>query len=409
MMTAPPLPALATRNQHIAAFQTMELVKEAQALETAGRSVIHMSIGEPDFTAPEPVQAALQQALTEGRSQYTPALGIRQLREAIAEHYKQTEGLDVDPACIIITAGASAALTLACLALVNPGDEVLLTDPSYPCNRHFIAAANGIPKPVPVGIDSRFQLNANMIRDQWTAATRGALIASPANPTGTSMVWSDLCECLDTVRERHGFVIVDEIYQGLRYGDPSAGILEGPRSARHAREDLVICNSFSKTFHMTGWRLGWLIVPQAWVADFEKLQQNLFICPSALAQHAAIACFDPESLEIIKARKQQFKDRRDVMLTGLRRLGFEVPITPDGAFYVWANVQRFGMDSSLFTRRMLYEAGVSIVPGADFGSNAPQDWVRFSYATPVELIEEALSRIENWVSTSIESRALALR
>jgi len=407
-MTALPLPALAGRNQNIEPFKTMEIVKEAKALEAAGRSIIHMSIGEPDFTAPEPVQFALRDAVAEGRSQYTSALGNEALREAIAAYYAQSEGLEVDPGCIIITAGASAALTLACLALVNPGDEVLLTDPSYPCNRHFVAAANGVAKAVPVDAESRFQLNASLIRDHWVAATRGALIATPANPTGTSITWTDLCECLEEVRKRNGFVIVDEIYQGLRYGAPDAGIDEGPKSARHAREDVVICNSFSKTFHMTGWRLGWLMVPQAWVAAFEKLQQNLFICPSALAQHAALACFSQESLAIIEARKQQFKRRRDIMLQGLRRLGFDAPITPDGAFYIWANIQRFGIDSSLFTRRMLYEAGVSIVPGAAFGSHAPQDWVRFSYATPIEVIETALARIENWLGASVEGEGLSL-
>ena len=392
-----PLPALSRRNDAIAPFQTMELVKSAQALEASGHSIIHMSIGEPDFTATPSVIEALNQALAQDKSQYTPALGIAPLREAIASHYLRTEALEVDPACVIITAGASAALTLACLALVNPGDEVLLTDPSYPCNRHFVAAANGIAKTIPVGAETRFQLNAKLIRNHWSPATRGVLLASPANPTGTSMAWADVVDSMAEVRSRDGFVIMDEIYQGLCYGDAQAGIAPHPRSALHARQDVVICNSFSKTFHMTGWRLGWLVVPPAWVASFEKLQQNLFICPSALAQYAALGCFTEESLTIIRERKREFEQRRDCIITGLRRLGFEIPLTPDGAFYVWANIKRFGMGSSSFTQRMLQEAGVSIVPGADFGLSQANDWVRFSYACPVDHIEAALTRIEHWL------------
>ena len=395
-----PLPALSRRNDAIAPFQTMELVKSAQALEASGHSIIHMSIGEPDFTATPSVIEALNQALAQGKSQYTPALGIAPLREAIASHYLRTEALEVDPACVIITAGASAALTLACLALVNPGDEVLLTDPSYPCNRHFVAAANGIAKTIPVGAETRFQLNAELIRNHWSPATRGVLLASPANPTGTSMAWADVVDSMAEVRSRDGFVIMDEIYQGLCYGDTLAGIAPNPRSALHARKDVVICNSFSKTFHMTGWRLGWLVVPPAWVASFEKLQQNLFICPSALAQYAALGCFTEDSLAIIRERKREFERRRDCIIAGLRRLGFEIPLTPDGAFYVWANIKRFGMGSSVFTQRMLEEAGVSIVPGADFGLSQSNDWVRFSYASPVTVIEEAISRIENWLRSS---------
>jgi len=395
-----PLPALSRRNDAIAPFQTMELVKSAQALEASGRSIIHMSIGEPDFTATPSVIEALNRALAQGKSQYTPALGIAPLREAIASHYLRTEALEVDPACVIITAGASAALTLACLALVNPGDEVLLTDPSYPCNRHFVAAANGIAKTIPVGAETRFQLNAELIRNHWSPATRGVLLASPANPTGTSMAWADVVDSMAEVRSRDGFVIMDEIYQGLCYGDKLAGIAPNPRSALHARKDVVICNSFSKTFHMTGWRLGWLVVPPAWVASFEKLQQNLFICPSALAQYAALGCFTEDSLAIIRERKREFERRRDCIIAGLRHLGFEIPLTPDGAFYVWTNIKRFGMGSSVFTQRMLEEAGVSIVPGADFGLSQSNDWVRFSYASPVTVIEEAISRIENWLRSS---------
>lgn len=392
----PELPALAGRNAHIAPFQVMDLVRQASALEAAGRSIIHMSIGEPDFTAPRPVVEALARAAREGRSQYTAATGVAELRKAIAGYYLASEALEVDPDCILITAGASAALTLACMALVNPGDEVLMTDPGYPCNRHFVAAAGGVPRAIHTGEATRFQLSAAMVAQHWRKESRGMLLASPANPTGTSLGREALSATLEAVRERGGFVIMDEIYQGLSYGDRAAGIAPGAYSALHIRRDLVIANSFSKQFHMTGWRLGWLIVPPKWVRSFEKLQQNLYICPSALAQHAALACFLPECLAEFARRRDQFEARRNRIVPALRALGFHIPVTPDGAFYVWASIRNFGMSSSTFAERLLHEAGVSIVPGTDFGSHAAHDWVRFSYATSLEGIEEALARIEAW-------------
>ena len=390
------LPALAQRNEHIAAFQVMDIVRKAKALEAAGRSVIHMSIGEPDFTAPEPVVAALEAAIRAGRSQYTAATGLPELREAIAGYYLASEGLDVDPACIVITAGASGALTLACMALINPGDQVLLSDPGYPCNRHFVAAAGGVPVSIPTGVATRFQLSADLVAQHWGSACRGILLASPANPTGTSLGREALALTLAAARERKGFVIVDEIYQGLRYGDPDAGIAPGGYSALHTRRDLVVANSFSKQFHMTGWRLGWLVVPSQWVRTFEKLQQNLYICPSALAQHAALACFLPESLEEFARRRRCYQERRDRIVPALEALGFEVPVKPDGAFYVWTKVSGLGLPSSVLAERLLHEAGVAVVPGADFGHHAARDWLRFSYATSMDAIEEALARIRHW-------------
>jgi aspartate/methionine/tyrosine aminotransferase len=394
----PELPALAGRNAHIAPFQVMDMVRQASALEAAGRSIIHMSIGEPDFTAPKPVVQALERAAREGRSQYTAATGVAELRKAISDYYLASEALEVDPDCVLITAGASAALTLACMALVNPGDEVLMTDPGYPCNRHFVAAAGGVPRAIETGAGTRFQLTAAMVAQHWRTESRGMLLASPANPTGTSLGREALASTLEAVRERGGFVIMDEIYQGLSYGDRDAGIPPGAHSALHIRGDVVIANSFSKQFHMTGWRLGWLIVPPQWVRSFEKLQQNLYICPSALAQHAALACFMPECLAEFARRRKQFEARRNRIVPALRALGFQIPVTPDGAFYVWANIGNFGMPSSTFAERLLHEAGVSIVPGSDFGRHAAHDWVRFSYATSLEGIEEALERIAGWVA-----------
>jgi aspartate/methionine/tyrosine aminotransferase len=376
---------LAARNANIASFEVMELVKQALALEQQGKPIIHLSIGEPDFTAPEPVLAALERAARSGQTGYTPALGITPLREAIARDYATRHGTTVDPRRIIVTAGASAALTLACCALVDVGDEVLLTDPSYPCNRHFVAAFDGIPRAVPVFADTRFQMTEALLAANWRQATRGTLLASPANPTGTSIPFDELSRIVAFARARGGFTLVDEIYLGLTYDG-------APRTALELGEDVIVVNSFSKYFSMTGWRLGWLVVPQALVSTFEKLAQNLFICASTLAQNAALACFAPQSLTIFEARRDEFRQRRDAIVTAMTALGFGVPVIPDGAFYVWLDCSRFG-DSTMLAKRLLEEAHVSLVPGQDFGANEPGRWMRLSYANSMDNLLEAARRI----------------
>ena len=389
-IAAEPRTKLASRVDAIAPFYVMELAKEARQLELAGRHIIHMGIGEPDFTAPEPVVEAAAQALRRGVTQYTGALGIAPLREAIAAHYQRTYGLVVDPARIVITAGASAALLLACAALVDRDDEVLMPDPSYPCNRHFVAATEGRPVLVPSGPEVRYQLTAADIERLWGAKTRGVLLASPSNPTGTSIEPSELERIVKAVRERGGFTIVDEIYQGLSYD-------ARPVSALSFGDDVVTVNSFSKYFNMTGWRLGWLVVPPSMIEAFEKLAQNLFICASALAQHAALACFEPETIEIYEGRRLEFKRRRDFIVPALERLGFKVPVTPDGAFYVYADCRGVphpaAGDSASLTKAMLHDAGVVLVPGLDFGQHAPRDYIRLSYATAYASLEEAVERL----------------
>jgi aspartate/methionine/tyrosine aminotransferase len=390
---AEPLLRLAARVDEIQPFYVMELAKEAAQLERAGRDIIHMGIGEPDFTAPEPVVEAAAAALRRGVTQYTSALGVHALREAIAGHYQHAYGLTVDPARIVVTAGASAALLLACTALVDRDDEVLMPDPSYPCNRHFVAAAEGKPVLVPSGPKARFQLTAADVERLWTARTRGVLLASPSNPTGTSIEPDELKRIVQAVRARGGFTIVDEIYQGLSYDAP-------PVSALSFGDDVVTVNSFSKYFNMTGWRLGWLVVPPSLVGAFEKLAQNLFICASALAQHAALACFEPDTLKIYEARRLEFKRRRDFIAPALESLGFTVPVMPDGAFYVYADCSNVAHpaagNSDALTRAMLHDAGTVMVPGMDFGVAAPHQYVRLSYATAYERLEEAVERLHTF-------------
>jgi aspartate/methionine/tyrosine aminotransferase len=363
-----------------------------------------MSIGEPDFTAPPGVLAALMQATQAAKTQYTAAVGLTPLREAIAQYYSDEYGLKIAPSRIIVTAGASAALSLACCALVNPGDEVLLTDPSYPCNRHFIAAVDGLPKLVPVGPETRFQMTRDLLVSNWGSKTRGALLATPANPTGTSIPFNELRAIVEAVRERGGFTIVDEIYLGLSYAN-EAGQAAQARSALELGEDIIITNSFSKFFHMTGWRLGWLVVPEGLVPAFEKLAQNLFICASALAQHAALACFEPENMAIYKERREIFNERRKYIVGAMRGLGFEIPAEPDGAFYVYldclAVCAKLGCrGSSELAQKLLVEANVCLVPGADFGSNQPERYMRLSYATEMTQLKEAVGRIERLIATA---------
>ncbi|WP_420226855.1 pyridoxal phosphate-dependent aminotransferase [Pigmentiphaga litoralis] len=385
------MPRLASRIARISPFYAMEVVKQAAQLQAAGRDIIHMSIGEPDFTAIPAVVDALDAAARSGRSQYTEALGIPALREAIAGFYATRFGAQVDPSRVIVTAGASGALMLACAALVEPGQDVLMPDPTYPANRHIVTAAGGNPRLIPSGPADRFQLSADHVRQHWSPATAGVIVASPSNPTGTSVAPGVLAEIAAEVRARDGFTVVDEIYLGLSY--------DGDRkSAAALGDDVILVNSFSKYFHMTGWRLGWLVVPPDLVPAFEKLAQNVVICPSALSQHAALACFTPESLEIFETRRGAFQQRRDFLLPAFERLGLSVPVRPDGAFYIYSDVSAHASDSFDFATRLLNEAGVCAVPGLDFGDAEAHRYLRFSYATELSRLEEAMARIGDFLA-----------
>ncbi|HEX5638439.1 MAG TPA: pyridoxal phosphate-dependent aminotransferase [Burkholderiaceae bacterium] len=380
------MPAAAARTALIEPFYVMEVVKEATELALRGHSVIHLSIGEPDFTAPEAVRRAAIAAIERGETQYTGALGLQPLRERIAQWYATRFGCDISANRIVVTAGASGALLLACAALLERDADLLMPDPSYPCNRHFATALGGRARLVPCGPEQRFQLNADAVAANWTAATGGVLVASPSNPTGTSIEPRVLAELMDTVKRRNGFVISDEIYQGLSYGHT-------PTSALQSSDDVLVINSFSKYFSMTGWRLGWIVAPEPLVPVLEKLAQNLYICPSTIAQHAALGCFDEASIAIYEERRAEFQRRRDFLVPALKELGFRIPVSPDGAFYVYADIGRFADDSFAFVRDLLRATGVCLVPGKDFGVAAPDRYVRISYATSVDRLEEAVERM----------------
>ncbi|HRH89843.1 MAG TPA: pyridoxal phosphate-dependent aminotransferase, partial [Rubrivivax sp.] len=334
---------------------------------------------------------AAERALRDGRTQYTDAAGRAPLRERISQWYAQRFGVQVDPARIVVTAGASAALQLACLALVERGDGVLMPDPSYPCNRHFVAAPGGRAVLLPSSAEHRFQLDADAVRAAWAPRTRGVLLASPSNPTGTSIERAEMRRIVEAVRERGGFTLVDEIYLGLSY-DEAFGHTALEHGVEHG-DDIVSINSFSKYFGMTGWRLGWLVLPEALVAPVERLAQNLYICASSIAQHAALACFEPESIAEYERRRAEFRRRRDFVVPALQALGLHVPVLPDGAFYAWADCSAFSTNSWDFCFDMMRRAHVALTPGRDFGPHAAQRYVRLSFASSMDELEQALQRL----------------
>ena len=378
--------SLATRMEGIAPFHVMELMAKAQTLEAAGRDIIHMEVGEPDFPTPQPILDAAQRFLAGGHVHYTSALGLPALREAIAGWYASRYKVTVDPARIIVTAGASGALLLALGALTSPGDEWLLADPGYPCNRHFVRFCEGVPRAIPVDALTNFQPTVEKVDAGWTARTKGLMVASPANPTGTLLEPAELAALWQTVRARSGTLIVDEIYHGLTYGFDAATALE-------LSDDIIVINSFSKYFGMTGWRLGWLVVPPALVRTVEKLAQNLYIAPSTPAQHAALAAFAPETIALLEARREEFRQRRNLLLPGLRHIGFDIAAEPQGAFYIYAGLGTLGDDSFRLAACLLEEAGVAATPGLDFGDQAPARHMRFAYTLAAEKLALGLDRL----------------
>jgi aspartate/methionine/tyrosine aminotransferase len=381
---------LAARVREIAPFHVMEVQTAARALEAAGRSVIHMEIGEPDFPTPAPVLAAARRALVDGGVYYTSALGMPELRQAIARHYADHLGVAVTPERVIVTAGSSAALLLVMALLVNRDDRILLADPGYPCNRQFVRILEGDPAGIPVGPETAYQLSADLIERHWTPRTRGALIASPSNPTGTAVPPDELRAIAATVARLSGRLIVDEIYLNLSYDGEPKSVLS---IAEAFADDLFVVSSFSKYFNMTGWRLGWIVAPERHVRDLEMLAQNLYICPPTLSQRAALACFEPATLALVEERRRAFRDRRDFLVPALRELGFGIPVTPSGGFFVYADSSRFASDSERFCREVLDGAGVAITPGIDFGTHRARDHVRFAYTIEMAKLEEGIARL----------------
>lgn len=379
--------AYADRLNDIEPFRVVEVLTRTKQLAAEGRDIVHLEAGEPDFCTAQPIIDAGKAALDRGETYYTQAAGVPQLREALSRHYQLEYGLDILPRRIMITPGASGALLLLASLLVNPGDGMLMADPGYPCNRNFMRLVEGHGQLVPVGPEERYQLTAAQAKAHWQDNTVGALVASPANPTGEILTYQQLSELYAVCKSNNGHLIVDEIYHGLTYGVEAPSILE-------VTDQAFVINSFSKYFGMTGWRLGWLVAPEEAVPYLERLAQNMFISMSTMAQSAAMAAFEPEARVILDARRDEFAKRRDYLLPELRRLGFKIPNTPAGALYLYADISNFSQDSQKFCMDMLEEHGVAITPGADFGRYRSNEHVRFAYTTSMDRLKEGVRRLE---------------
>jgi len=379
-----------SRIKDIQPFHVMALLARAKELEAEGKDIIHMEIGEPDFPTPQPIIDAGIKAISDGDVHYTPALGLPELRIAIAKFYKRRYDIEISQRRVVITPGASGALMLALGVILQEGQEVLLADPGYPCNRNFVRFLSGKARSISVDASSGYQLTLKHLQENWTENTVAVMVASPSNPTGTLIEKSELIKMAQFVNEQNAYFIVDEIYHGLVYESEVD-------TALAIDEKIIVINSFSKYFNMTGWRLGWLVAPKELVDDMDKLAQNIFLAASSPAQYAALAAFKPETMAILESHKEEFKHRRDFLLPKLKELGFIVETEPQGAFYIYANCEKFSKDSYQFAYDLLENIGVAITPGKDFGENKANTFVRFAYTTSVERLEEGVKRLNEFL------------
>ena len=382
---------IADRMEMITPFYVMELLRRAKQLEAEGRDIIHMEIGEPDFATPEPITKAGLAYIKEGQVKYTPAAGLPELRQKIADFYFQRYKVTVPIERIFITPGASGAFLLALGVSLNPGDEVLLSDPCYPCNQNFIRLFAGNVKHVPVYADTAYQLSVDLLQQHWQAQTQGVLVASPSNPTGTIIQAAELGKIINFVTQKQGLFFSDEIYHGLVYESGIASALE-------FSDQVFVINSFSKYFGMTGWRAGWLIVPEAFIEATEKLAQNIFISTSSHSQHAALAAFNEQTLQELENRRQDCAKKRNFLYESLLHLGFKIPVKPAGAFYIYADCSQFTDNSQQFAEQLLEVEGVAVTPGKDFGQNNSDKYLRFAYTGSMQKMQQAMQRLERFIS-----------
>lgn len=378
---------VSSKMKAVTSFHVMEVMARAKALESKGRDIIHMEVGEPDFTTPQPIIDQGIRFLQTGAVHYTEAQGLLALRKKIAAFYSKQHQVVVPPERIFITPGASGALTIALAALLEQGDEVLMADPGYPCNSNLTTLFGGAPKTINVSIEDDFQLTAERVLEHWGPKTKGVMLASPSNPTGNIIPAKSLAALIKVSEQKSGFLISDEIYHGLVYDQPAV-------SALSFSDQTFVINSFSKFFGMTGWRLGWLIVPEYAINAANRLLQNLYISAPSHSQYAALAAFDVSTQDILLQRRDEFKRRRDVLYAGLIELGFVIPHKPHGAFYIYADCSHFTDNSYTFALELLDKQGVAVTPGIDFGANEPERYLRFAYTTSVERIAEGLQRIK---------------
>jgi len=386
---------VASRMEAITPFYVMALLKRAKQLEAEGRDIIHMEIGEPEFVTPDPIIKAGIDYIKTGQINYTPAAGLPELRQKISDYYQQCYQVDVPIERIFVTPGASGAFLLALGVAINAGDEMLLSDPCYPCNQNFIRLFSGLVKSIPVFAQTNYQLSLELLQQYWQNQTRGVLVASPSNPTGTIINSTELKQMIEYVAAKQGVFLSDEIYHGLVYE-------EGGTSALEFSDQVFVINSFSKYFGMTGWRVGWLIVPDTYVQATEKLAQNIFISTSSHSQYAALAAFDKQTLQTLETRRKDFKLKRDFLYNALLEMGFKIPVRPAGAFYIYADCSQFTDDSWQFAKDLLETEGVAITPGKDFGENDCEKYCRFSYTASLKNIEKAMIRLHRFIISQQE-------
>lgn len=389
----------AARVNRIKSFHVMALLDRAKQLEAQGRDIIHLEVGEPDFATPDNVVEAGVAAMRQGKTRYTAPSGLPELRRAIAGFYRQRYGVTVDPCRVIVTPGASGAISLVTALLFNPGDGVLLADPGYPCNDNFLHLLGALPQRIAVGPDTGYQLTADQVANHWQDHTRGVWVASPSNPTGTLLNLASLQALHAAVDARKGALLVDEIYHGLTYGvdAPTALALPDPQSS------LFVINSFSKYFNMTGWRLGWLVAPECHVEALDRLAQNFFLAPPTVAQYAALEAFSDTSIALYEQRRQILQQRRDYLLQALPALGFQIRCVPQGAFYLYCDVSAITGDSFAFCQQLLEQTGVAITPGIDFGDYEAQQHVRIAYTQGQERLAQAVARIGGFIGKGAEA------
>ena len=387
---------LAERMAGIKPFHVMSLLGKARALQQQGRDIIHLEVGEPDFNTPQPIIEAGIRALEQGDIHYTPSLGMMTLRQAIADFYQSRYALNLPPSRVVVTPGASGALLLVIGALIGSGDGVMLADPGYPCNQNFVRFVAGEIQAVAVDEATDYQLSAELIARNWQKNTRAVLIASPANPTGTIIPAAEMQKIIQLVKEKQAYLIVDEIYQGLVYDMDSSCALSSASETTGNRH-IIIINSFSKYFQMTGWRLGWCIVPEHLVQACDHLAQNLFLAAPTIAQQAALAAFLPQTIDILEQRRRTFQQRRDYLYPQLLALDFKIPVKPQGAFYLYCDCSAHTVDSMVLAHDLLETTGVALTPGIDFGNNQPQRYIRFAYTRDIAQLEQAIQRLQNFL------------
>ena len=383
-------PFLSNRAETLNPFHVMDILAQAKYLSQQGKTIYHMEVGEPDFSTAESIVNAGIDALKQDKTHYTPALGLPELRHAIAEYYQRKFSVEINPQRIIITPGASGAIQLAISCLADVGENILLADPGYPCNRN-IAQVLGVESiAIATDADSHYQLTAERVSQHWNSKTRAAMVATPSNPTGTVLDKSTLRDLLDAVVKKQGMLIVDEIYQGLVYDGNDYTALE-------ISNDCFVINSFSKYFGMTGWRLGWMVVPEFYVDAIDRIAQNIFLAPPTMSQYAALNALQIETQGVLDERRDVFRQRRDFLLPALQQLGFEIAVEPQGAFYIYANCERFTDDSFLWVQQLLSTQGVALTPGIDFGHHLANRHCRFAYTQSVDVLEKAVDKIDTFI------------